>query len=552
MNTESTLNRHWKIILGAIVVSGIAGGALYYLSKPSPAKVETPKPKKKNKKKKSDASKSKDLGEQQPIESNKDVKVLAQEAKAAGNKLYAAKKFNEAIEQYTKAIALHTDAVFYCNRAASYSNIQEYQLAINDCNEAIKLDKAYIKAFHRRALAFEKLGNLKDALNDYTVVCVLESFQNQNSMAAPDRLLKVISTQRTEEIMKSKVTTMPSQTFISAYMDSFRATPSDAQIVLDLESETESDLLLKKTFTAYTKREWQTSFDLVNLAIKEDKFSDKLIKAKAYNYRATLHFLMGLVNEAVEDLEKSLELDPKNVNSIIKRATLYMERGEVEKTIQQFEKAESVTKEHPDLFYHRGQVRFLTGDFEGAVQDYSNSLKYEKENESSVYVHIQMGVAKYKLGDLVGSDAKFKEAKKLFPKSAEVWNYHGEILMDKQNFADAEKSFLKAIEMDPKSPLPYINMAILLLQWKNDGDGSEAQCKKAIEVDPLCDIAYTQLAQLLCHQNKMDEALRVYNDAIKIARTEAEVMNIISCQEAAAAQAHVMKNFPEAMAKLRQ
>jgi import receptor subunit TOM70 len=97
--------------------------------------------------------------------------------------------------------------------------------------------------------------------------------------------------------------------------------------------------------------------------------------------------------------------------------------------------------------------------------------------------------------------------------------------------------------MDATSPLPYINKAILKLQWKQESEEAEANCRKAIEVDPLCDIAYTQLAQLLCLQNKLAEAILIYDKAIAIARTEAEIMNVISCQEAASAQLYCVTNF---------
>ncbi|KAJ3310936.1 TOM (translocase of outer membrane) complex component [Boothiomyces sp. JEL0838] len=563
---ESFVQKNWKILLGAAIATGVVAGAVYYSS----AKTEVADAKVASKKKKPKKRKSKTSQDAPEAAVEKEVKTpttpkvpspvqdstkenaeLASQAKALGNKFYSEQKYEKAIEQYTKAIELAPTSVYYCNRAASYSNLGKYELVIEDCNKAIELDPKYIKAFHRRAVANEKLEKLQDALNDFTVVCVLEGFQNQQSLAAPDRILKVIATEKAKEIMKTKVARMPSETFISAYMDSFRAVPNDYTIVAELNTTNESDLLLKKTFEAAKSRKWQESFDLAEEAINADDFSTEDIKAKALNYRGTLLFLMGRVDDAVSDLENSLLNDPKNINTIIKRATLYMERADVEKAVEQFEKANLISSTNPDLYYHRGQVRFLTGDFQGAIDDYTTSLKNESASESSVYVHIQMGVAKYKLGDIVGAEKKFREAKKLFEKSAEVWNYHGEILMDKQTFVDAEKSFDKAISMDPSSPLPYINKAILCVQWKQDAVEAEKLCRKAIEVDPLCDIAYTQLAQLLCHQNKMEDALNVYDQAIDIARTEAEVLNIVQCKEAAAAQIHVMKNFPAAVSALR-
>lgn len=49
--------------------------------------------------------------------------ALSKEAKAKGNSLYSAKKYDLAIEEYTRAIDYMPDAVYYSNRAACYSNL---------------------------------------------------------------------------------------------------------------------------------------------------------------------------------------------------------------------------------------------------------------------------------------------------------------------------------------------------------------------------------------------------------------------------------------------
>lgn len=192
----------------------------------------------------------------------------------------------------------------------------------------------------------------------------------------------------------------------------------------------------------------------------------------------------------------------------------------------------------------------MSGDFSGAKDDYTQSLKYEKEGEKSVYVYIQLAVSLYKLGDKSGSKNKFLEAMKLFPESAEVFNYFAEILMDQQDIEKALEYFDKSIKMDPKSPLPYINKSILLAQFKQDFSAAVEMCQNAIKQDPLCDISYSQLGQLYCHQNKLKEALETYDKAIAVARTEAEVQNIVSCQEAARAQQYVMNAYPGALSKI--
>jgi import receptor subunit TOM70 len=95
--------------------------------------------------------------------------------------------------------------------------------------------------------------------------------------------------------------------------------------------------------------------------------------------------------------------------------------------------------------------------------------------------------------------------------------------------------------LDPKCPLPYINKAILYLQESEDAAQAEQECRKAVEADPLSEIALSQLAQLLSHQNKAEEAIEFYDRAIKVSRTKTEILNIVSCREAARAQLFVAK-----------
>ena len=127
---------------------------------------------------------------------------LALEAKTIGNKCFTSKKYEKAIELYSKAIQFFPDPIYYSNRAACYASLNDFEHVVHDCNEALKLDPGYIKALTRRARAYENLGKELDALNDYTAVCVLEEFKNESSLAATDRFLKQISTKKTEEILK--------------------------------------------------------------------------------------------------------------------------------------------------------------------------------------------------------------------------------------------------------------------------------------------------------------------------------------------------------------
>lgn len=62
----------------------------------------------------------------------------------------SSKSFEAAIEAYTKAIALDpTNPVYYSNRAAAYSSMDQHDDAIRDAEHALEVDPAFIKAYSR-------------------------------------------------------------------------------------------------------------------------------------------------------------------------------------------------------------------------------------------------------------------------------------------------------------------------------------------------------------------------------------------------------------------
>ena len=51
-------------------------------------------------------------------------------------------------------------AIFYANRAAVSTMKQEYQKCIDDCDKAITYNDKYLKAYSRRAKAYNKLDKI--------------------------------------------------------------------------------------------------------------------------------------------------------------------------------------------------------------------------------------------------------------------------------------------------------------------------------------------------------------------------------------------------------
>ncbi|KAH9919114.1 uncharacterized protein B0H18DRAFT_1029212 [Fomitopsis serialis] len=93
-----------------------------------------------------------------------DDKAKAEKLKAEGNAQMSAKQYDNAIDAYTKAIALDpTNAVYFSNRAAAHSSKEEHQEATLDAQKAIELDPNFVKAYHRLGHAQYCLDDFKEA-----------------------------------------------------------------------------------------------------------------------------------------------------------------------------------------------------------------------------------------------------------------------------------------------------------------------------------------------------------------------------------------------------
>lgn len=95
-------------------------------------------------------------------------KQEAETLKNEGNRLMKEEKYQEALNTYGRAISLDaTNPVFYCNRAAAYSRLGDYQRASDDCRMSLRYDPNYSKAYGRLGLAYSKMSKHEQALEAY-------------------------------------------------------------------------------------------------------------------------------------------------------------------------------------------------------------------------------------------------------------------------------------------------------------------------------------------------------------------------------------------------
>ncbi|KAL5521946.1 TOM70 [Sanghuangporus sanghuang] len=567
---QAFVSEHKRVLLVGAAVAVAAGGIAYYATSSSSSTpsedgdIESGRKKRKRTNRKKKAGNGGDRGplieevapktiddfiastggaEKLSVEERKS---LATELKLRGNKAYVERKFADAVKCYTRAIEVtpEPDPVFYSNRAASYMYFAkpEYEKAVEDCTEALKINPKHERSVGRRGTALEKLGRFEEALRDFTAATLLTKFNDQKVAESVERVLKMVTEPKAREIMAKREPRLPPHTFVDAYFGAFRSRP-----IPDLPGNPSmGDNTLKLALEALAARDYTHSLTFVNEAIEQGVSFD-VGRAHALNLRGSFRFLMGDSQAAKEDLEAAIKAQPQFTQSLVKIASVHMEQGNSVDAFAAFDRAIKYDSKDPDIYYHRGQVLFIMQEFKQAADNYRKSLELDP---SFVFSHIQLAVAQYKANQLSDSMATFRKALKAFPQRSEPYNYYGELLLDQKRFEDAIDKFDRAIEIEkskapPTNVLAMVNKGLTLFQWKNDLAAAEKIIKEALVADPECEAAVATLAQISLQRGEVEQAMTYFQRQVELSRTEADVMNALQFMHAAKAQNEFARNYPD-------
>jgi len=107
--------------------------------------------------------------------------MTALEYKEQGNRFYSSRRFNDAIQCYTKAITKNPNVpAFFTNRALCHIKLKQWDSANQDSKRAIELDSSLVKAhfFHGQALL--ELSLYDEAITSLTRAHELAKEQKMN------------------------------------------------------------------------------------------------------------------------------------------------------------------------------------------------------------------------------------------------------------------------------------------------------------------------------------------------------------------------------------
>lgn len=169
--------------------------------------------------------------------------------KKKGNQYYKSGNFHDSIGAYSEALELETKlrakdrCILLKNRAAAYLKMDNFKLALADCDAALHLSPGDIKALYRRSQALEGDGRLAEALQSLKTVLVIDA-GNEEALAYARRLTEAIRrqselTMSTSEKVKDMFTALKSDDV----KDSLKVQAARNFAILSRESSGQKELL---------------------------------------------------------------------------------------------------------------------------------------------------------------------------------------------------------------------------------------------------------------------------------------------------------------------
>lgn len=212
-----------------------------------------------------------------------------------------------------------------------------------------------------------------------------------------------------------------------------------------------------------------------------------------------------------------------------------------------FAQAQKIEPENPDLYHQRAQIYILLDQLPEALQEFEKAVKLAPHNAMAF---VQKCYAEYRLA-LLSQDQmrlmmvmnEFKNAIEKFPDCVECYSLMAQVLSDQQQFQQADQFYEKAIKMAPDNASLLVHRGIMTLQWVGDIEKAVGLMQKAIEVDDKCELAYETLGTIEVQRANLDKAVDLFEKAIKLAKSQAEMCHLYALRNAAVAQINVTRKL---------
>lgn len=245
--------------------------------------------------------------------------------------------------------------------------------------------------------------------------------------------------------------------------------------------------------------------------------------------------------EAFDEYQRALALDPSLVAALESRGALRMMLGESSAALADFEAAIRLDRRSANAYYNRAVIYSQSGALVHALHDYNQAISLAPGNRSALH---NRGVLLRRLGRHEQALIDFTRAIRLSPAAFDAYHNRGLTNVELADYHAALEDFSRAIELAPEVASTWLNRGVTH-QILGDYEAAITDFSRAIELQPDLREAW-ELRALCRHQlEQYDGALADYTHAILMGpdeRVDLYYNRAILCME--------LEDFPLAILNL--
>lgn len=199
---------------------------------------------------------------------------------------------------------------------------------------------------------------------------------------------------------------------------------------------------------------------------KAEKELDRVIleqpeESQAFALRAGVRVKSNRGKEALADLNKAIELAPKNPDHLYSRGLLYLTARLLNDAVKDFQAVLQLKPDHPHAGNNIGFIYVTQGDYDRGIREFDQILKRDSKR---VDVLNNRGMAHWKAGHLELALADFTTGLQIDPRNISTLSNRGQLHYSQARFDEAISDFTSATAYDPYNLSHYQNRQLAYLK----------------------------------------------------------------------------------------
>jgi tetratricopeptide (TPR) repeat protein len=212
--------------------------------------------------------------------------------------------------------------------------------------------------------------------------------------------------------------------------------------------------------------------------------------AGAHNNLGVLYYQKGLVEDAIAEFTRALELDPKMQVAQRNLEIAYHDTGYYDQRVAQLRERLRQAPDDREARWELGRAYAILGAYEEAVGEFEQLLAHKADDVAAI---IQLGLAEKNRGRPEAATEWFLRAVEIEPDSTVVHFYLGEIYYNRGLNVEALAALERAVALNPDNANAHYLMAFVLGDMGRHQD-ARAASKRAIQLNPPLARAQTNLS----------------------------------------------------------